>query len=317
MSQSYKAGPEHTPAVQGVTAGGLGSSGCHGQQLYGPAAIYPVAQGVMATPQGVGATELKGQSGQRPRPACAAPPLGVGRAAYARVRAGEIWRTRPERTQGACVPLLRGGGRLGSRCLRRTLSALLLRCGVRFGVPLLEVRERIARLLRGQHPSRTLCGGRTRVRLAKVRAYDLPADTERSSKILRAERLDRSHCNHLLPVARIRRTRRHRGVERRTRPIGRVTRSVRCFGGDRCAVHGYSVTQRTQRTQVVTAYTRPKVRRTHVRTVRLCNAYAYVCSYAATRAPRRCLCKRVFAPPPPPPRCPSRNRHASRGSEAS
>src|SRR5262252_8555875 len=140
--------------------------------------------------------------------------------------------------------LLRRLGRLGRRALRRALaSALLLRCGVRLRVALLEVRERIARLLRAKNPSATLRRCRTRVRLTQVRAHDLTGDSERSSQILGTERLSRSHCNHLTFGVRFGSTLPRRGVERRTRPIG-IVRSVRCFGGDRCAVHGYSVARR-------------------------------------------------------------------------
>src|SRR5215831_4033771 len=188
-------------------------------------------------------------------------------------------------------PPLRGFGRRGcadrSGRLRRALRALLLRLRVRLGIPLLEVRERIARLLRGQHPRRTLRGGRTRVRLAKVRTNDLAANPKRSGKLLGPERLSRSQCNHLLPGTHVRRT--------RLACAGGSSVLTRVVGGCGCAAHGYRVPYAAYAAYdpKVQSYARPKARRTHVR------AYA--------RSPRRCLCERVFDPPCRPPACARRD----------
>src|SRR5215831_3415084 len=187
-------------------------------------------------------------------------------------------------------PPLRGFGRRGcadrSGRLRRALRALLLRLRVRLGIPLLEVRERIARLLRGQHPRRTLRGGRTRVRLAKVRTNDLAANPKRSGKLLGPERLSRSQCNHLLPGTHVRRTRLARAS--RIAVLGLALdgsgaqracayAKVESIGGVRCGVHRYRVPYAAYAAYdpKVQSYARPKARRTHVR------AYA--------RSPRRCL----------------------------
>src|SRR5215831_13330801 len=205
-------------------------------------------------------------------------------------------------------PPLRGFGRRGcadrSGRLRRALRALLLRLRVRLGVPLLEVRERIARLLRGQHPSRTLRRGRARVRLAKVRAHDLAADSERSGEFLGAERLGVCHASHLLSGTRVRRTRLARAS--RIAVLGLALdgsgaqracayAKVESIGGVRCGVHRYRVPYAAYAAYdpKVQSYARPKARRTHVR------AYA--------RSPRRCLCERVFDPPCRPPACARRD----------
>jgi hypothetical protein len=58
-----------------------------------------------------------------------------------------------------------------------------------FGIPRLEVFERLLRLRLGENPGRTLRIGRTRERLAKVRTNDLPGDSERVRKRLGPEGL--------------------------------------------------------------------------------------------------------------------------------
>src|SRR5215471_10545060 len=193
----------------------------------------------------------------------------------------------PRAYSGRAFPLLRGGGRRGRHLRRALRGALLLRLRVRLGIPLLEVRERIARLLRGQHPRRTLRGGRTRVRLAKVRTNDLAANPKRSGKLLGPERLSRSQCNHLLSGTHVRRT--------RLACAGGSSVLTRVVGGCGCAAHGYRVPYAAYAAYCpkVQSYARPKARRTHVR------AYA--------RSPRRCLCERVFDPPCRPPACARRD----------
>src|SRR5215471_19060690 len=207
----------------------------------------------------------------------------------------------PRAYSGRAFPLLRGGGRRGRHLRRALRGALLLRLRVRFGIPLLEVRERIARLLRGQYPRRTLRGGRTRVRLAKVRAYDLAANAERSSKFLRAERLDRSHCNHLTFGVRVHRTRIPRGISTAVLSLMRTIHGRRAvkrtrvgcgIGGAGCGgLHAYRVAHAAYATQAYGTKTRPKARRTYVRCVRV------------RALPRRCLCKHMFDPPRRPPAC--------------
>src|SRR5215471_10035090 len=164
----------------------------------------------------------------------------------------------PRAYSGRAFPLLRGGGRRGRHLRRALRGALLLRLRVRFGIPLLEVRERIARLLRGQYPRRTLRGGRTRVRLAQVRAYDLAANAKRSGEFLRAKSLSRSHCSHLLSVARAHRTRIPRGIEASVPILMRTIHGRRAvkrtrvgcgIGGNGCAVHANSLAVRTYATQ--------------------------------------------------------------------
>jgi len=203
MDQSYKALPEHTHA-----------SGCRSLRLRlsEPTAEphlsairpepnhTPVAQAVAATPSGCRGRELKGRS----RPALATTdPVGSAGAAYRAYRALSRRRTVPEGVAGGISPprsrLLRRLVRLHSR-LRSTLGALLLRRCIRLGVLLLEVRERIARLLLRQNPRATLRRSRTRIRPAKMRTHDLARNAQRSSEILRPVRLCVCHINHLLSV---------------------------------------------------------------------------------------------------------------------
>ena len=244
-------------------------------------------QAVTATPWGP-----KGQTGGAGLARRSAPRLasaGAEReacAAYARVRAGSGAQRTP-RTGRAALRPLRRFGRRGCRLRRALRGALFLRLRVRFGVPLFEVRERIARLLRGEYPRRTLRGGRTRVRLAKVRTNDLAANPKRSGKLLGPERLSRSQCNHLPPGTHVRRT--------RLACAGGSSVLTRVVGGCGCAAHGYRVPYAAYAAYdpKVQSYARPKARRTHVR------AYA--------RSPRRCLCERVFDPPCRPPACARRD----------
>jgi len=102
-------------------------------------------------------------------------------------------------------PLLRGRFRLrcGYALDRGTLCALLLRCGVRFRVTLLEVRNRFGHHLLRHNPRAALGRSRARVRLAKMRAKHLAGDSERSSYILRPVRLRVCHITHLLSFTRL------------------------------------------------------------------------------------------------------------------
>ena len=323
MDSSYKAVTSHTlwfrlsrPAARAAQA--VTASGCHGPELKGRwphhtaprrprlatgatrALLRSLAYAFDDTPEAYGVLNLvrrvqPSATGRREQRTQEATPLALRYAWGAKlVRSHRtlsvgVVRSAPCVRGALRCRLLRRLGRLGRRALRSGLACpLLLRCGVRLRVALFEVRERIARLLRAENPGATLRRCRTRVRLAQVRAYDLTGDSERSSQVLGAERLSRSHCNHLTFGVRFGSTLPRRGVERRTRPIG-IARSVRCFGGDRCAVHGYSVARATQRTPVVTAYTRPKARRTYVRTLRT--------QCVGTRVPRYCLCTPPSAPP--------------------
>ena len=318
MDLSYKAVPEGGDMVQAVTAGGLSSPGCHGRELKGPSPLLVHAQAVTATPWGP-----KGQTGGAGLARRAAPRLasaGAEReacAAYASVRAS--WRS----ARGAYSPrasrLLRrlgrrgyahrsGGDRSGRR-LRSTLGALLLRLRVRLGIPLLEVRERIARLLRGEYPRRALGGCRTRVRLAKVRAHDLPADTERSSEFLGPERLGGCHSVVTSFRVRVRRTRLPRGIGTSVPSLMRTIHGRRAdkrtrvgcgIGGAGCAVHadsvahaartrkGYSVRSRTVLQNLYSLRTRCVRKRTFVRGAYACigDAYANVCSTPPAAPPR-------------------------------
>src|SRR5215471_7229250 len=309
MDQVYKAVPEGGDTVQAVRAYGLSSPGCHGRELKGPSPLLVHAQAVTATVQMAGGSAGPGRRGWRHAARRSAPRLASAVAereacaAYARVRAGSGAQRTP-RTGRAALRPLRRFGRRGCRLRRALRGALFLRLRVRFGVPLFEVRERIARLLRGEYPRRTLRGGRTRVRLAKVRTNDLAANPKRSGKLLGPERLSRSQCNHLPPGTHVRRTRLARAS--RIAVLGLALdgsgaqracayAKVESIGGVRCGVHGYRVPYAAYAAYdpKVQSYARPKARRTHVR------AYA--------RSPRRCLCERVFDPPCRPPACARRD----------
>lgn len=175
----------------------------------------------------------------------------------------------------APYPLLRGLARRSGRPLRSgTLVALLLRSGVRFRVALLEESKRIACLLLREYPRASLCGSRTRVRLAQMRADDLTRNAQRSSEILGPVRLCVCHCNHLLSFTRCRYS-----VARDTlraqgqyvtlafglgvRTFVRV-RSV-CIGATRAyALHRYAIASRSVRRCIGNAYaTTPPMRPPH------------------------------------------------------
>jgi len=65
---------------------------------------------------------------------------------------------------------------------------LCLRFSVRVRVALLEVRDRLLRLIVREYPSRTLRLRRTRERLAEICANDLPGDSERGCDLFGAIR---------------------------------------------------------------------------------------------------------------------------------
>jgi hypothetical protein len=169
------------------------------------------------------------------------------------------------------VPLLRG---LRRSRLRSTLRrGLLLRLCVRLGVLLLEVRKRIACLLRVQNPRATLRACRTRIRPAKVSAYDLARNAQRSSKILGPVRFRVRHINHLLSFTRLR-----TGYARYARIAMGISRGYATYHRDTLMRYAYAVRR-------YAAYVSPTY-------VRLCITYAYTYTHST--------------PPYRPPRLPAR-----------